>query len=73
MAKAKAKVTAGKKDAVKELYSLLQQVRREPVTSTRPNKWRTMWVKDVGSLLTRITTMTRKFNTAEAKLKSLAE
>lgn len=62
-----------KKDAVKELYSLLQQVRREPVTTKRDNKWRTMWVKDVGSLLTRLTTTKRELAAAESKIKSLTE
>lgn len=62
-----------KTDPVKELYSLLQQVRREPVTTKRENKWRTMWVRDVGSLLTRLTNVSRKLAKAEAKLKSLTE
>lgn len=62
-----------KRDPVKELYSLLQQVRREPDTAKRPNKWRTMWIKDVGSLLTRLTTVTRRATKAEDKLKALAE
>lgn len=64
---------AAKKDAVQELYSLLQQVRREPATSVRPNKWRTMWIKDVGSLLTRLTTTTRKLAAAESKIKTMTE
>lgn len=62
-----------KKDAVKELYSLLQQVRREPVTTKRPNKWREMWIKDVGSLLTRLNITARKLAKAESKIKSLTE
>lgn len=62
-----------KKDPVKELYSLLQQVRREPDTAKRPNKWRSMWIKDVGSMLTRYTNVSRKLAKAEAKLKAIAE
>ncbi len=62
-----------KKGAVKELYSLLQQIRREPDTAKRPNKWRSMWIKDVGSLLTRLSVATQKLAKAEAKIKSLTE
>jgi hypothetical protein len=62
-----------KKDMVKELYSKVQQLRREPDTSKRPNKWREAYINDLGSLLSRYTVLARKYAKLETYIKSLAE
>ncbi len=62
-----------KVDPVKELYSVVQTLRREPDTSKRPNKWRAAYIKDVGSMLTRYNSLLKKYAASEEKIKSLTE
>lgn len=62
-----------KKDPVKELFSIVQTLRREPDTAKRPNKWRAQYVRDVGAMLTRYNNVAKKLAAAEAKIKSLTE
>lgn len=62
-----------KADFVADLTTLVRQVKAQPETTKRPNKWRGMWIKDVGSLLTRLNTTARKLAKAESKIKSLTE
>ena len=62
-----------KTDYVGELSALVRQVKSQPDTAQRPNKWRTMWVKDVGAMLTRYNNVSKKLQAAESKIKSLTE
>lgn len=57
-----------KVDPVKELFSIVQKLRREPDTAKRPNAWRKQYIKDVGSMLTRYNIMKKRAEAAEAKL-----
>lgn len=54
-----------KVDPVKELFSIVQTLRREAPTT---NKWRAQYIKDVGSMLTRYNIMKKRAEAAEAKL-----
>lgn len=62
-----------KTDFVAELTTLIRQVKSQPETTKRPNKWRAMWIKDVGSMLTRYSNVLRRAVKAEAQLAKLAE
>lgn len=60
-----------KVDPVKELFSIVQTLRREGgklPAQKRPNKWRAQYIKDVGSMLTRYNIMKKRAEAAEAKL-----
>lgn len=61
-----------KKDPIKELYSQLQTMRKQPDTAKRPNKWRALYQRDLGAMLTRYMKAAKENENLKARLNAIA-